>query len=235
MALTQTREQVRDNVRRAADIRGTNALARHPDADLNEYINRGYAALYRKLTVVLPDQRFLASDVITTEAGETLYDLPADFDHLISVDMLADGVRVWLTSHEMNERPSLISPDTVGLGRPLTYRLRASNIELLPTPSAAYSVTLWYVPTTDQFAEDGDVFDTISRLDDYVISYAVKAVAVQNKDWPLVTECRQQMAELDPELEAIARSRDKNSPARIVDEMAGMRVTRWGRRRLRAR
>ncbi len=235
MALTQTRLQVRDNVRRTTDTRGTNALVRHPDTDLNEYINRGYAALYRKLTVIVPDQRFLASDAITTEDGTATYSLPSDFDHLISIDMLCNGRLTWLTAYEMHERARLADPNNAGTGIPLTYRLRASNIELLPTPSGVYTVTLWYVPTVTQFTADGNTFDTVVRLDDYVISYASLQVAVRDKDWQLVAECRSAMAELDPELEAIARSRDKNSPSRIVDEMSlssprGVRrVARWRR------
>ncbi len=232
MALTQTREQVRDNVRRLADIRGTNALVRHPNTDLNEYINRGYAALYRKLTVIVPDQRFLASDAITTVSGTTVYALPSDFDHLVSIDMLANGSLTWLTGYDMNERPGLASPTVSGTGIPTTYRLRASNIELLPTPGAVYTVTLWYVPTVTQFTADANTFDTVVRLDDYVISYACLQVAVRDKNWALVTECRTAMAMLDPELEAIARSRDKNTPARIVDEMA---LGRGPRRRPRWR
>jgi len=222
MALTQTREQVRDNVRRLTDTRGTNALVRHPNTDLNEYISRGYAALRRKLDVVVPDQRFLSSDAITTASGTTTYALPSDFDHLISVDMLADGHLSWLTSYEMHERPGLASPSAVGTGIPTTYRLRGSNIEVLPTPAGVYTVTIWYVPSATLAAADATTFDTIIRLDDYVISYAALQVAVRDKNWALVAECRTAMGELDPELEAIARSRDKNSPSRIVDEMAGV-------------
>jgi len=222
VSLTQTREQIRDNVRRLADIRGTNALSRHPVTDLNEYINRGYAALYRKLTVIVPDQRFLSSNAISTVVGTTAYSLPADFDHLISADVLANGHLTWLTAYEMHERPVLADSSNVGTGIPMTYRLRGSNVELLPSPSGVYTVTLWYVPAVTQFTagQDSSTLDTIVRLDDYVISYAVLQVAVRDKNWALVSECRTAMGELDPELEAIARSRDKNSPARIVDEMA---------------
>ncbi len=226
MALTQTREQVRDNVRRTTDTRGTNALVRHPNTDLNEYINRGYAALYRKLTFTLPDQRFLASDVITTVADTELYSLPADFDHLISIDLSANGTLSWLSPYDLPERPGLADPNARGVGIPLTYRLRGSNIEFLPSPSSIYTITLWYVPTTDQFTADADTLDTIVRLDDYVISYASLQVAVRDKNWGLVSECRTAMSMLDPEIEAIARSRDKNGPSRIVDEMG---TNRWGR------
>lgn len=226
MALTQTRLQVRDNVRRLTSTGGVAALARHPDADLNEYINRGYAALYRKLTVIVPDQRFLSSQAIPTVASTTSYALASDFDHLISADILANGRLTWLVGFDPSDRPALADTNNISTGIPTTYRLRGSNIELLPRPSDVYTVTLWYVPTVAQFTADGNTFDTVVRLDDYVINYAGMQVAVRDQNWQLVSACRAAMAELDPELEAISRSRDKNTPSRIVDEMGGHRVSR---------
>jgi hypothetical protein len=223
---------VRDNVRRLTDTRGTNALVRHPNADLDEYINLGYAALHRKLSFVLPDQRFLGTDTISTSDGTAVYPLPADFEELISIDLTANGQRRWMLPYEMNERPALASPNAIGTGVPVTYREHGSNIEILPTPNGTYTITLFYKPNAAQFTADGNVFDTISRLDDYVIAYASKKVAVRDKNWGLANECRTSMAELDPELEAIARTRDRNAPSRIVDEMA---LNRFGRRPRRSR
>jgi hypothetical protein len=231
LALTQTRLQVRDNVRRTTDTRGTNALVRHPDADLNEYINRGYAALYRKLTLMLPDQRFLSTQAISTVSGTESYALASDFDHLISIDILANGTLSWLQAYEMNERPALASDTAAGIGIPMVYRLRGDNIELLPSPTGVYTVTLWYVPASVQFSADNTTFDTISRLDDYVINYASKQVAVRDKNWQAVNAHTAAMQELDQEIEAVSRSRDKNSPSRIVDESGGWR--RHRRMRLR--
>ncbi len=132
----------------------------------------------------------------------------------------------------MSDRPALADTNNVSTGIPTTYRLRGSNIELLPRPADAYTVTLWYVPNVAQFTTDGGNFDTIVRLDDYVIRYAGLQVAVRDSNWSLVNECRAGMAELDPELEAISRSRDKNTPSRIVDEMADRGGHRISRRRM---
>lgn len=90
MALTQTLAQIRENVLQFADVKGTTALARHPVATVNDYINRGLGSLHRKLTEALPDQRYLSSSTITTVKGTSLYTLPADFEHLI--DLRAKGV-----------------------------------------------------------------------------------------------------------------------------------------------
>lgn len=227
MALTQNRGQIRGNVQKLANVAGTTALQRHPTADLDDYINRGIGSLYRILTAALPDQRYLASQSIATIAGTSLYTLAADFDSLISIDLTANGTKVWLEAYAMNERPILTDPASTYSGIPYTYRLRGANIELLPAPSAVYTSTLWYVPTSVQLASDGATFDTISRLDDYVIAYAARFVAIRDKNWDLARECKGIVDELRSEVETLARARDKNSPSRPVDETL---ANRWGRR-----
>ena len=228
MALTQTLAQLRTNVRRMADAGGTTALQRHPDADLNDYVNRGIAALRRELDVAIPDQRFLASSTVTTAAGTTTYSLPADFNHLVSIDILADGTKTWLLPYEMHERASLTTPDTNASGVPLSYRLRGSNVELLPAPQGVYTVTLWYVSDPSTLSLDASTFDTITRLDDYVIAYAAKLVAMKDKNWDLAGACDGLMDRMREDVQFIARSRDRNSPSRIVDESL---ANRWGRLR----
>jgi hypothetical protein len=228
VALTQTRAQIRANVRRFTDTGGTNALVRHPDTDLNEYIDRALGSLHRALSEYMPDQRLLGTSPVSLAASTATYPLPADFESLISVDLSANGAKVWLVSYEMHERPSLTTPDTTYTGTPFTYRLRGSNIEYLPTPASAYTSVLWYVPTPTQLSADGSTYDTINRLDDYLIGYASQFIAVKDKNAMLLDMCKGLYGEIKDQISMVARSRDRNSPPRIVDEM---RANRWGRRR----
>lgn len=227
MALNRTREEIRDSVRRFSNTQGTTALLRHPDTDLDDYINRALGSLYRKLTDKLPDQRYLSSSTITTSDGQATYPLGINFDSIISIDIQADGRRFWLQGYEMPERPLLTDTQAPSQGVPFTYRLRGSNIELLPVAQDAYTVTIWYVPTTTQLASDAATFDTISRLDDYLIAYASRLIAIKNKDTDLVAICAQMMAELEGEIAALGRNVDRNSPPRIADTYQGR--DRWGR------
>lgn len=226
MALTQTLLQLRTNVRRMANVQGTTALQRHPDADLNDYVNRGIAALRRELDVAIPDQRFLTSSTVTTEAGTTTYSLPADFNHLVSIDLTADGRTVWLTPYEMHERAMLTDSAESYSGVPFTYRLRGSNIELLPEPTGVYTATLWYISDPSTLSSDASTFDTITRLDDYVVAYAAKLVAIKDKNADVVQMCNDLMANMREDIAMAARTRDKNAPSRIVDER---QTDRWGR------
>jgi hypothetical protein len=228
MALTQTREQIRDNVRRLANVQGASALLRHPLTDLNDYINRGLSRLRFLLTQANPDQRYLASTTVTTSDGTSLYSLPSDFGFLISVDITANGAKTWLTTYEMSERPALTSPDQPASGIPFCYRLRGGNIEFLPEPGGAYTATLWYVPHTTELASDASVLDTINRLDEYVVAHAARLIAIKDKNWDLKQAATELMAELTSEIEVLGRTRDTNSAARVVDTFL---ADRWGRRR----
>lgn len=227
MALTQRRDDIRDNVRRITDTRGTNALVRHPDTDLNEYIDLALGALQRALNEHIPDQRALSSTSVSLVSGTLTYALPGDFDHLISVDLSANGHKSWLVAYEMHERGSLTSADATYSGVPVAYRLRGSNIEFLPSPGGSYTSVLWYVPTPTQFTADGDTVDTINRLDVFLMAYAGRFVAVKDKNTELVRLCDEMLAEVRDEIATVAGKRDKNSPPRVVDEMM---ANRWGRR-----
>lgn len=227
MSLTQSLEQMRANVQKLANVGGTAALSRHPTADLSDYINRGYAALYRLLSLAVPDQRYLATTTITTSSGTTTYALPADFDHLVSLDLSAYGAKVWLQDFDLSEEAALTSPNGGYSGVPFTYRLRGENVELLPSPTSAFTVTLWYIPNASTLANDADEIDTISRLDEFVVAYAARLVGIRDKNWDLVNACKQLMDEMRDDIQTIGRSRDKNSPSRVVDETM---TNRWGRR-----
>jgi hypothetical protein len=228
VALTQTREQMRDALRVFTNTQGTTALLRHPNAELNEHLLRGLSRLRYRLTQASPDQRYLSSSTASTSDGTSVYSLPSDFGFLISVDITANGAKTWLTSYEMHERAALTSPDEPASGIPFTYRLRGGNIEFLPEPGDAYSYTLWYVPHTTEFTSDASVLDTVNRLDDFVIAYAARFIATKDKNWDLLGECKSLMAELEEEIAVLGRTRDQNGPSRIVDVY---RADRWGRRR----
>lgn len=231
MALDQTLAQLRASTRKFANVQGSTALLRHPDADVNDYVLRALGSLHRKLTEAQPDQRYLAYEDISTTNGTSLYPVPSDFESIISVDLTANGVKVWLTSFAMNERPMLTDSAEPYIGIPLYYRLEGDNLEYLPTPNATFVSRVWYVPSAQQPVE-GQAFDTISRLDDYLVAYAARIIATKDKQWDLVAECRTVCTELEGEIAVIGRSRDMNAPGRITDIY---QADRWGRRLRRGR
>lgn len=231
MSLNQTQAQILANVRQFASAAGTTDLLRHPDANVRDYINRALGSLHRKLTEAGVGNRYLSSQTVSIVSGTATYALASDFDHLISVDLTANGVKSWLVAYEMNERPMLTDANASYSGVPITYRLRGANVEYLPTPGGTYTSTLWYVPTPTNWStgtsDASSTFDTINRLDEYLVAYAAKKIATKDRKWDLVKECDSVLAEIGEEIVAIGHSRDRNSPPRPVDEM---RTNRWGRR-----
>jgi len=222
MALTRTRAEIRSDVRRGADIEGTSHLERHPDSDLNVYIDAGYGAFHRKLAEVMPDVRLLLSASASTVSGTSQYTLTTDFSvsnvlAIYSVDMVIDGEKVWLRPFEMHERPMLSDTSVNTTGVPAAYRFRVDTLELLPVPAGVYTVTVWYIPTQSGFANDAATMDTIQRLDDYVTKWAIREVALKDKHWDLHDRMSGRLKELEAEIEFFARSRDVSAPARVTD------------------
>ena len=221
MPLTQTLAQLRSATRRLTDTEGTDALERHPNADVNDYVNRGLAALHRILVRSRGDQRYLTQGTITTVAGTSSYALSSvasTMMHVISVDITLDGRKVWLDAFQPEEYALLSDTNNSSDGRPTAYAIRGDNLVLLPVPTAVYSGSLWYVPHVVTMTADADVFDTIDRLDDYVIHYAGLFIAMKDKAWELAALLKANLGEMRTDIEAIARSRDPNSSGRIVDE-----------------
>ena len=227
MALNRTIEQMVAAARKAANVVGTTALLRHPEADLFDYVNRGIAALDRILKIADTGQRFLSTTTITTVSGLELYSLPPDFMFLISLSGSIDGCMRWFTAYEHNERPHLVDENAGWTGEPLYYRLRQANISFVPVPRGIYTLTLWYAPAPSTLTT-GQTYDTIARLDDFIIDYAARLVAKKDSNWELYDRLGASLAEMRGEIEAIGRNRDMNSPARIIDITTR---DRWGRMR----
>lgn len=229
MALTRTIDQMVNATRRVTNALGTSALQRHPDVDLFDYVNRGIAALDRKLKLADTGQRFLSSSTITTVVGTEVYALPSEFMALISLSGDINGSQRWFTAYDLNERPRLIDQNAGWTGEPLHYRLRQGNISLLPTPADVYTLTLWYAPNASTLTT-GQTYDTINRLDDYIVWYAAREVCKKDANWELHDRLTQSMGEIASEIEALGRNRDMSSPARIVDMTQRDRFGRMGRR-----
>ncbi len=227
MALNRTIDQMVSAVRKTTNALGTSALQRHPDVDLFDYVNRGIAALDRKLKLVDTGQRYLSSSTITTVDGTELYALPSDFMMLISLSGEINGVMRWFQAYDLTERPKLLDANAGWTGEPLVYRLRQGNISLLPIPADVYSLTLWYAPAPSTLTTT-QTYDTIARLDDYIVDYAARFICRKDSNWELHDRLSASLTAMEGEIEALARNRDLNSPSRIID---CSRRDRYGRSR----
>lgn len=225
MALTKSLDDLALGIRRAADVESR--TDRFPTAEIYDYANLGLGALMRKLKQAIPDQLFLASHTFLTDSGVSTYPLPSNFRSLISIHATIDGSVRWFDSYEMHERPDIISPNTSYSGQSYVYRLQPGNIDLLPIPTNEYSIKLWYVPNGPQLAAGAESFDTIERLDQYVIWWGAREVARKEKWWDLYRALTTDLKELESDIYVLARSKDLNSPPHMVDVY---KADRFGRR-----
>lgn len=227
MALNITIDAMVANARKCANVEGTSGLQRHPDADVFDYVNRGIAALDRLLRKYDAGQRFITNATFPTVAGTETYALASDFMHLIGISGTFNGTTRWLAQYDMQDRVILTddAASTPERGAPTHYRLQGANISLMRIPDAVYTLDYWYTAAPSTLTT-GQHYDTIARLDDYIIWHAAKDIAKKDQNWDLHDRLSADMAELRGEIEALARTRDHNSPGRILDVNP---VDRWGR------
>lgn len=228
MALTRTLAELRDAVQRTADV--LEFTDKHPASYINDLINRGLGALSRICRTTNPEFQPIASTTITTTGLASSYALPATFRSLISVEYTVDDHKIWLLPYEMHERSALTSPEeTSNATRASGYKVIGSNIEFLPLPQANHEAKIWFATSVTQLSGDSSTFDTMDRLDDYVIWHAARQIAQERENWQRVAVLSQWMAEMEPDIRVLARSIDLSHPARVVDETLAMR-DRYGRR-----
>jgi hypothetical protein len=221
--LTTTLEDMRDAVRRTADV--VAFTDKHPDARVNDLLNQGLGALSRLCRTTNPEFQPIASTDITTDGIETMFALPADFRSLLMVQYENDDERkVWLTPYELHERASLTEREVVANSlQARCYRVMGSNLELLPRPPDGHTATVWYATTMTQLDGDAETFDTMDRLDSYVIWWAAREIAMEREAWERHDRLTQKMSELEADIRILARSLDTSHPRRVVKQIYAAR------------
>jgi hypothetical protein len=233
MALTRTLAQLRDSVERTAGISAfVGTGKRHSTASVNDLINRGLGALQRVTAVVNPEFRPVASDEITFDGAATEYALASNCRSVISVEYTDDnGGKTWLTPFEMHERAALTTPTTRDNSvRAHHYRVLGTNIEFLPRPPDGHTALYWYATTANQLSADADTVDVYDRLDDYVVWWAAREIAMDREDYDRHDRLTQKIAALESDIQVIARQRDISHPSRIVNLSHADRFGRTPRR-----
>ena len=232
MALTTTLEIMRDAVQRTADV--VAFTDKHPVTRINALINQGLGALSRICRTTNPEFQPVASTTVTADGVATAYALPNNFRSLISVEYTDSQSRKdWLQPYNINERAALTTLATVGASlRAHAYRVIGTNIELLPRPPSGDSALLWYATTVTQLSQDAQMFDTMERLDSYVIWWAAREIAMEREAWERHDRLSGKLAELEADIRILARSIDLSTPARVT-RLRPTRVGVWEGRRSR--
>jgi hypothetical protein len=234
MPLTRTLAQLRDAVQRTADV--VAFTDKHPEAYVNDLVNRGCAALERQCLIINPEFKPLASTTITADGANTMFALPAGYRSLISVEFTSASdtqFKRWLTPYEMHERATLTESDTTARdARTNWYRVIGTNLELLPRPQEDDSALVWYATTITQLSANAGTINVMDRLDDYIIWWAAREIAQERENWERYDRLSASLGALVDDIRILARSIDLSHPARIVDtrmiDKYGRHYTRRG-------
>ncbi len=226
MSLTTDLDTMADAVRRTADV--VAFTDKHPTTRIYALINQGLGALSRLCRTTNPEFNPIASADFETDGVSTTYALGSSFRSLLSVEYTADDLKTWLRPYQLQERAALTTSEVYANAlRATSYRIMGANIELLPRPPEGHTVFYWYATTVPQLATGGALFDTVERLDTWVIWWAAREIAMEREAWERHDRLSAKLAEMTDEIRILARSIDLSHPERVVDVWPDKRRRSW--------
>lgn len=183
MARTRRLDDMRGDVRDRADV--VNA-PRWSDARVNEYINQSIAALHSELTEIHGDEFFEKDATLTTTPGSSVVSLPNDFYKI------SDSGLWWRISgseqmqiDKYNPTDANLPPSVAGwlASGPVFYRLRAFELRLVPQPTAAYTLQLFYIPFAARLTQDSDTMEGYDGWEEWIcLDAAIKIATSEQND-----------------------------------------------------
>ena len=213
-------------VQQRADIQY--ATARFTTAILTDLVCEGLAELYEKIAQARGHAGFYRkTQPFQTVANQPQYDLTSigvtDMYHLISVDVAIGGTNWVLSCRPFmeNERNRFRSvPIGWNYGQPIYYSIWGNSIEFIPQPSGGYTVSLNYVaaPAVFNASQQMTQFDGVAGWEEYGVLWAVKRVAMQDKDRDLYQMADAELQAMSARVMTMAAERD-DQPDRVQDVM----------------
>lgn len=159
-----------------------NASTAYPDARLLPLAQAAYAELYDQLVAAWGEDYFATSTATACASGNANVSLPATCYKLLGIDLTETGgsnpVIYQLSRAEFAERTQYQGLYGSLSARPRKFRVSSTTIILYPTPDAAYSLTIWYVPVCPTMVATSTAAMTLagSGWDEYIIQAACKKV-----------------------------------------------------------
>lgn len=217
---------LRARARERADMTGSSFVTDAANS-LDAFINEGVQELHELLALKWGDRYRVSSSVLTTIANTSSYALPADFFHLLGVDLVVDGKTLSLEPFIFQERNALKNSSLVITGHPLPrYALEGDNLRLYPAPTSVRTGTIWYVPTSALLVAGIDTVNFPNGFERYIVLYA--AIACLKKEESDASSLEAELLRLREKLDQAAEHRDANAPQSAVDIDLLDDVDLWG-------
>jgi hypothetical protein len=224
---------MRLDARLFADQRPGSSTSFITETELTGLVNSKIRQLYDMLVEARGSDYYATEDTISIVSGTARYNLPANFYQLASITL------EWATNdHELmfpvgstRERihyEGILPQNSWSRYSPKAYRLRASQLEFLPTPTGSVTARLQYVPVFTALSADGDTFDGINGWEKMVaLGVAMEMRTIEKRP---SSDLAGLYAEQMQRIEALKTERDAEAPLEIVDvERLGSRGNAWGR------
>jgi hypothetical protein len=146
------------------------------DAILTPFLNSGIAEVHDLVVRHAPDMLVMSSD-LTTAANVATVALPARFYKGRRVDLVEGASSARLRSFELDEETYLDESTAwdagTGSGRP-RYMYQAGNLRLVPTPTSAMTIRVWYVPHATKLESPDDTYTGVNGFEDLVYEHALR-------------------------------------------------------------
>lgn len=179
MARTRTLLQLRTSVRDQADLQSL--TLRHPDAQINTFINSEIQALREQISAVG------ISHYLTSATGNLTAGVSTGFPYrVLDLSALSPGVvRVFgldiqltnqrwqaLRAVDFSERTQFqpeLGSTSAGTVPEAWANVTTYTLAILPAPGYAVPYRVYYLPVLADLAADGDTFDGIAGFEDAVV------------------------------------------------------------------
>jgi hypothetical protein len=210
MARTVALSDLRNRVRRIADVRST---ARWTNGMIDDLINEAVTELTDLLIRANPSYG-VTSSMFGITSGTKSYALPGALYKLNGVDILDDDGN-WKTLERFTWGDRNWNEDGVNTPADLKYTVMGDNIVFHASPNwtRANGAKLWYVPIIAKLVGDLDTIDGVNGYDKYVV-YKV-AIEVMVADEQDITQLSSLLAMQVDRIVKAAKNRDLENPPKI--------------------
>lgn len=219
---TATLQNLLDRVRQRADMEGSTFVT---EAEITTYINVAMAELHDVLVQRYED--YYVNSTTFTLPTDNPGTLPSSFYKALGVDFDSGGVTHRLQRYKFQERNMFNSPALVaGRVTSTRYAIQGSQIKFIPDPAASGTVTLYYVPESQQFTASEasttlvSIAPQVARgYEEYIVIDA--AIKCLQKEESEVTILLAQKEQLRARIKDAAMNRDAGEPSVISDVSIG--------------
>lgn len=186
MPSSVTAQELINRIRERSNSQGEDEST--PDSEILRYINASIYPWYEEIVQTSWGGEFYRTNAtpFVTTSGVSSYSLPTDLKDLLSVDVFftsgASNICFNAIRYRENQRNYFrnILPMWSTLG-PIFYRLNGGNtINFIPTPMAASSIGINYIPQAPQLQSSDDLLNTQHGFEEWIVlDCAIKILTKQ--------------------------------------------------------